>query len=497
MKKFFYYALAAGMFMSGGMMSAQHLNDDINVDCQSVMVKKSPVSIQQTRAAEEPLLQLPQSEERYGWDVSSDNWMLKRTQKIMYNDKYQISDQIYNYYYDNELSDKYHYMNTYYDNGMLKAQTQLWADATSDWMNFLYYEYYYDTFDEALVSERKVFNWDGSWVFNEAGENGGLYLDIVRDDKGRLVSYQQWTSNMKVTPGVGYYYEYQEGSDAPVKMTLKTKKSKTDMTLVDAYVYENIRWIKSTPQLIHANSKVYYVFGEDENNIPESYDVYEIDPETGVRAFDRTIRYIYDEEGRVTHIYALEDGKYHCLTRFFYDQPNGGFTKFFINFKDVNENMEFDEGEEKWLDLGSKQITTNDEYGNISSIEDFDYDETANDYIVSKKSRTWDRTYLEDGTLKEYVYTYIRNGVLKNKEKFVYDDFVEQVPTGIATASDVQLKVGKGYIKAHDGTRYMISDMEGRVYRTGVVSGNVIRMDGMAKGMYVVRVNGNTVKLVL
>ena len=159
--------------------------------------------------------------------------------------------------------------------------------------------------------------------------------------------------------------------------------------------------------------------------------------------------------------------------------------------------MEFDEGEEKWLDLGSKQITTIDEYGNISSIEDFDYDESANDYIVSKKSRTWDRSYLEDGTLKEYVYTYIRNGVLKNKEKFVYDDFVEQVPTGIATASDVQLKVGKGYVKAHDGMRYMICDMEGRVYRTGVVSGNVIRLDGMAKGMYVVRVNGSTVKLVL
>ena len=471
----------------------------IGITAGFMLLQAAPSCAQQVEERRNAKVEkLPQTELRYTWE--DEQWKKKREQKYLYNEDYNIYEKYYYYYSNEKLSDCFHYTMDFNEDGTVKRETQQWKYGDEEtWYNFLYFDYFYDDVVPSFRTQKDVYIWNAGsqeWLYDDSGSNKSFFMDMERDASKRILQIQKWESPDKNLPYEGFYFEYADGSDGAVRMTMKNRNGSN--MLVDAFLYDNIVWEKTNCQYLKFSKDIYSPFDGDENNKIKSFSLYSFD-EDGNKTFMADVSFERNAEGKEKQVVInYADGTNAMIMNVYNILTNGNYDHYFFYWKDKDGNKTFDMGEEINLEEAKKTSFEYDQYGNEMCQEVFLYDSKTGGLTKSDSKISRAPQYLEDGTLKEFVYTYIMQGTVISKEKFVYDDFIEAENTGIkgVESNAALLQVRDGYVAAPDGVNYTVTDIEGRLCRSGVVSGSAISISDMPAGIYVVRAGNEAVKVI-
>ena len=385
------------------------------------------------------------------------------------------------------------------NNCKIKATTQLRFSEADDFMNNAMEYYTYDEICHDVKLSCEVNFWseeNQSWFKAENDENNtfNYYTDVQRNEAGNVLLKQFW---MDTVAGLGYYYTYDGDSNVATQITAKFLNENAE--LVEQFRWEDVTWHKSNGQYLKTSSNLFYSFTEDPENIIKHFVLYDL--KNGEKYKYAECKSEVDDQGRITSFTILDYFGTNIYTENVYDiTPEGDKTYFMTEFNDANGNGAYDEGEAIPSYLQSMTKIYCDKYHNVIKNEFLECSEETGQIDICASMTTWDYKYLEDGTITEVVETEYSYGEEKRRTKYLYEDFVDSQTTGIdeMTGSMKKLVVNNGCVNAlnMEGAEYTISDIQGRICRNGVVADSKISLLDLAEGLYIVNVDGRSVKVV-
>ena len=504
MEKNHYFSsfLAAVLFSFGLSASAQVVNPTTKtLDKSFVNYKPSVTKMAKPVVMKGVPTKLPQSASVY--NLINNDWVLVKNTTKKFNEKLLCVDEVIINYNETGIKNQSHFTYSYNANDKIEEKNhQIKKAVGADWINYKRNVSYYDDICTDVMLTNNVYDWDestGAWVRTYADMNS-FYTDVERDAAGRVNFKQAWDSEEKNNQFLGTYFTYDSETGPASKVALKAL-SKNNV-IEETHRYEDLVWHKSNEQYLKTTNNIYFMFNNDPQNMIESFTLYEI--QNGEKSKFAMVKNSYDEHDRITSIQlnmiAYDMNYIHIYD---YDFDGKGNNRFFsARWDDLNGNNSYDEGE-AYLDEISQMREFFDEYGNTVTEEYYMYNNETGKVDKLTEKRTNEITYLEDGTVKQVISTrvlYKMDGVEEEKIKYVYDEFVDQETTGVdeLTGKTSELIAYNGCVVAlnMEGAAYTVADLQGRVCLKGTVTGSKISLNSLAKGIYVVNVNGKSVKVV-
>ena len=440
------------------------------------------------------ILELPGKEEIYYFEYDGITTYLDRIFTRKYNDngKVILLQEDIKQYDDSFLKSRTSF--TYNSNDMLSGTEYEEYDNMSDvWNKTKYSEISYDETCSDVINNASYFAYDiyeGAWVpdYNEYS----FYKNIVRDEKGRVISNEDWSDKTMTMPSCGYTFEYGENDHAKkMYMTFSMQDETGSLVLKPTMLYDNIKWYRSNNQYLYWYAEdPNNIFVNDTNNLPLSYDVYYCDLDGNQTDLAASFSAEYDDQDRIIKC-VIADKTYNTTTQinYQYEGSNKNYSvKELLSWYD-DGNGTLDEGED--INRDERCIRTFDEFGNLLTEEEF-YTDSYDNSEYQSGGKKYEYVYEEGARMTEKVYSEYNeyDSVYSKLSKTIYSDFVS-THTGMAgvNSTGLEINVMNNGIILSDGssTTYRIYDMQGVVCKHG---GNTsfISTESLAKGMYVIEV---------
>lgn len=360
----------------------------------------------------------------------------------------------------------------------------------------------YDAVRNNIQIAQKVYVWDEateSWDYS-INDVANMYREVKRDDQGRVTLNQMWSNEEKFAPYIGFIFEYGETGSAN-KMIITSPAD--EGYLMQSYMFEDLVWHKSDSQYLKMSNNVYHTFTKDPLNQISSYTLYACDANGNKGEWIGSYEAKYDEQDRLVRAYIrmpydMESyQKYVCEIA--YDiNGQGSETRLEKNWVDNNDDDIYNLGEE--LISSVKMTTAFDEKGNPISEEWFNGDVSGQYYQAS--GMKYETTYTDFDAIEQRItYTFNPNlGEYEYLSKVVYSDFIDVV-AGIedikTEEGNVIVNGGEITVEGMDGNRYNVFDIQGKMIKSGVVISSKINLEGLAEGIYLVRLTSNDNSLII
>lgn len=457
---------------------AQHAElPDVNSNCVNRSI--NPVAYRDYKK------QIPQKIQDYKWE--NEEWMIQKTYVYEYNDMFKINNLYETNYYDGYVSEYVHYAFEYDDMQRISRVTECYRySSAEEWLNSQISEYTYDSMVPDFAIKEDIMEWDELcevWMRSLSSS----YTEIKRDENNRVVSKILWDSDRKKKAYKACYYEYDDETGPAVKMRIEEINENDE--LVPKLYYYNMVWEKSNCQYVDEYDNMYFVWTKDSENKIKSMTICTYDDSQNI-IYNSDIECLWDEKGRKQYIAIYSANGFNKLNSYQYDiRDNGGYDYTYSSWEDTNDNHRYDEGEEVF---NKKARTTHynfDEYGNMTCEESIDYNESAGAFDKDSYKNLTTYVYMDDGTLQEQETVKYKEGIEFKREKTVYSDFINPVPTAIDDTYDNEEIFA-------NGMPYAVYDMNGTVCRQGTVTDAGIRLEELPHGVYVVRSGSHAIKMV-
>lgn len=441
--------------------------------------------------------QVPQTEALYKWE--NDDWVIQKMYNTEYNDLYQMIHYYIHNYYEGDLLETYHYEYEYGNDGNIKTYIEQYKPSYEfDYVNMFRYELKYDDVCKDYLISQNEYEWEPNseeWCPNTTGYT--YYIEIKRDAANRVTSRTYWDSEDKNYALNAIYYEY-DSTDGPASSIIIKQMDEDSHELIPIYLYDEIKWKKSNCQYLYEKSNIYNLFDDDSNNIVKSFVLYDI-TENGDK-FKSFVSNKYENGGkeRKQKTSILSADGVNILNTYEYDfDENGSYNYYYDNWKDLNNNGVYDDGEIAKDRRSFVIMYRFDKYGNEINRSYKKFNTETKKYDIDVYTYVNKYQYFEDGTIIEYEHSYYSKGKLKTKEKTVYSNFIDYIPTSIKdTQNNIEIAVHDGYVTATDGARYQIFDIQGRLCKSGIVTSSTISLEDLSEGIYIVRVNNKNIKVI-
>lgn len=496
-------ALACGMITFGGMnVNAQKLNRQFKISDKAFVQKKNKVRNAMPQVMKEQVNEpVPCKEVIYsfydGWFKNSSSVMTYNEMNAMLTKKSEIFDMEGNMSFC--LSDVF----AYDSNGnQTEDVAQISFDEGKTWTNDQRTVTGYDIVRTDMPVMLEAYRWDSDaneWYLDEENENS-YFFELERDDNNRVVKNTRWFNSLKPFAMVSQEFVYGEDGSA-VKMLWNGLNDEYE--LVPTFIYEDMKWYKSDNQFVAIVPNVYYPFDLDRNNVVKSYKISGAAPDGTVSEFIGSYDSEFDEKGRLSYVNInFTDGSnYICDYQYDIDE-NGSFNVIEIVEGDLNgDGMVTDDEVEE-----SHMYTTRDAHGEICKEEMFVVDPATKQEIMTEGYK-YETEYDNDGLLtsvtSSYYTEYVDGGSYVYLDRREYSEYNGK-PSGI---DNVEMKNASVSINGDSmnfrnarGAHYTISDLQGKTYGHGVVRNDVVSVENLPEGMYIVKISGrninNAVKLI-
>ena len=359
---------------------------------------------------------------------------------------------------------------------------------------------HYDAVRKNIQVLQKIYKWDEAAEFWDyrVSDYANMYREVERDSQGRVTLNQLWSNEEKSTPYTGFEFEYGESGPA-LKMNIISPDDQG--YLMRSFVFEDLIWHKSDCQYLKMSQNVMHTFTKDPLNQISSFTIYTCNSDGNKADWAGNYEASYDENDRIVRVnirmpYDMgADQKY--ISQIAYDtKGNGSVVRFEKNWVDRNDNDVFDITEELLDDV--KYVYNVDEKGNPVSEEWYQGD--VNGTYVQVSGMKYETEYTDFGAIKQRI-SYTFNPETQKYEylsKAVYSDFVD-VTAGIELAeSKSVIKVMGNNVVAEgmSGEHYIVYDIQGRVMFCGIITDSNIDLSSLVKGMYIVHIGNNSLKII-
>ena len=358
----------------------------------------------------------------------------------------------------------------------------------------------YDAVRKNIQVLQKVYVWDESsesWDYRP-NDVANLFREIIRDEQGRVTNNQLWSNEERFTPYTGYEFEYGE-SGAATKMYLISPDD--DGYLLRTFLFEDLVWHKSDCQYLKMSNNVMHTFTKDPYNQISSFTIYTCNQNGDKMEWAGNYKASYDEQDRLVRAdirmpYDMgSDQKY--FSQIAYDtKGKGSVVRIEKNWVDQNDNDVYDITEQLLDDV--KYIYNVDDKGNPISEEWYQGD--VNGSYVQVSGMKYETEYTDFGAIKQRI-SYTFNPETQKYEylsKAVYSNFIDVVAGMESVACNKVIKVGANGMetKGMNGEHYIVSDVQGRIMLSGIVSGSLINLSTLSEGIYVVRIGNSCIKII-
>lgn len=476
-------AIIAGGMLTLGNADAGAQNNQSNSTFKIFLSNKSESQVKRF---------LPQTIIRQAYDLDKKEWINSGEYKC----KYEESGNLVECYekslnFDGNIDNNRYFRKYDEHNNAIEQIKQHLADDGVTYVNEQISLWEYDDVVTDYILREQLFKWDETlqdWDDYDILEN--YYTKITRDEQNRIISSEYFkVINDESVSQNRLVYEY-EGDGHANKASLyyrgKDKPSK---------VWDNIVWKESTDNCPEIYHDYVHPFMYCEGNIPLSFTYLKSDNETGelkkVLDFEAT----YNDQDRILReVIKRVKEPYFEITDYIYTDDNGSFIKY---IGECNNEQDFTDGNQV---ITEKEIRNFDDYGNTTLSETYMYDEGYEFFIAGNK---FSYKYNDDGVIVDKIYEwysperseYIYSG------RTLYSDFMELAGTDIKAVSaekDMMAEINGGtlnFINA-DGADYAVCDIMGRILMQGKVTDTKVSVNGLPNGMYIVKINNRTVKLI-
>ena len=402
------------------------------------------------------------------------------------------------FYGENNKIDSCHQEHVGYDenNNVIRNDCLFRSDLDAEWGPYVMIDYKYDDIIPHYQIEEDMKLWNENDKTWHTCYDSNYYVYIVRDEKNRMREMQGWHDKEKTMPKLGYYYFY-EKEDEPATQMILAEKHKTTGNLTYTYYYKDIVWEKSDCQYKQFNSKIYFMFEGDPDNVVKSYTIYSInndDIESLKKIGD--VVYEYGDNFRSSNVYR--EGYPIVTNLHLTDSKTGNYTHYFYYWNDNNKNGVYDDGEASYLKDAYRYVAKYNDKGYLVDMESCLFNVSTNEFDIPQSRTTKEYKMNSDYDIpEEIITTEYQEGVVMRRTKVVYSDF-NTIHNGIEDVSeDKSISLVNGVVKAVNGMDYTVTDIQGRVLRHGIVSDSEVSMNGVSKGMYIVKVGTRSIKVLV
>lgn len=497
-------ALACGMISFGGInVNAQKLNKQFKLSDKAFVQKQKKVRTAMPQIMKSVMYEpQPQKEEIYTFD--GNDWHINSSSEMTYDEfnklltkKSTIHDA------DGGVSFMLHDVFVYNENGYeIEDITKSSFDNGETWNLDGRKIADYDKIRIDVPVLFEFYMWDNSseeWYLDEENEDG-FFLEIERDEKNRVVKNTRWLNSTKPIALASHEFVY--GEEGPVT-GMKWNALNENYELTPAYIYENMDWAKTDDQLISVAPNIFYPFEIDSNNVLQGYTLYASNADGTKGNLVANYLAAYDDKDRLFYVSLnMFDGSvYQCIYSYDRDE-NGSFEMNEILQSDLNGDGEMSQDEMEMM----RMYTTVDSYGQIIKEEMFMVDPVTNE-LTQTEGYIYDLEYDENGLIlsetDSYYTDYVDNGSYVYLGKRIYSDYTT-VSTGIEKVNkgnaEVSINGNSMNFRNARGAHYTICDLQGKTYGHGIVRNDVVAVDNLPEGMYIVKISGknvnNAIKLI-
>lgn len=486
--------LACGMLSLGNVnANAQRLDKSFKLSEKSIAKKKVARTSPQIMKTSE-LIPMPQKEKIINYDIDNDLWVTSSLSTMTYDQNNLTKKE--NTLYNNDGSIYFMIRNnfTYNEDGnVLEERDESSYDEGETWSNDIKIVYAYDDIRKDCAIMREFYNWDGSlneWYMDEENEDG-YFVELTRDENKRVTKSTTWLNSEMPIALASQEFTY---SDKENPTSILWNALNEMYELEPAYVYDNIKWLKSDNQFASIAPNVYYLFEADANNVLKEYTLYTANADGTKGDVYAEFKTTFDDKNRMSTVLIdmkAEKTKYECKYTYDIDE-NGSF--------ELNDVITLDyDGDGVEDKLKGRMTTTINSHGDIIKEEMFKTDPMTG-LEMQDEGYIYDIEYDEYNLVKaitnSYFTEFVDDGSYVYLNKVEYSDYTN-LPTAINNAvkknAEVSICGNSINFKNARGAHYTICDMQGKTVARGVVTNDTVSANNLPKGMYIVKISGKNV----
>lgn len=476
-------ALIAGGMLTLGNADAGAQNNQSNSTFKTYLSKKA--ESQGSRF-------LPQTIIKQDYDIDKKEWYSYGEYKCKYEESGNLVECYENLSNFDGTIDNNRYFRKYDEhNSVIEQIKQYLADDGVTYANEQISLWEYDDVLTDYALRSQLFKWDETLQdWQDYDILGNYYRKITRDEQNRIIS-SEWFKVINDEPLLQnrLVYEYEGDGHAKKVIVYVGKEDKPYK------VWDNIVWKESTDNCPELSHDYVHPFIDYEGNIPLSFTFFKADNETGElkKVIDYEVTY-NDQDRILREVTKRVSEPYFEISDYIYTDDNGSFIK---KTGECNNEQDVTDGN---LVITEKEICNFDEYGNETLLETYVYYE-GSEFIIAGNKHSY--KYNDDGVMVDKIYEwysperseYIYSG------RTLYSDFMELAGTDIKAVSadkDMMAEINGStlnFINA-DGADYAVCDIMGRILMQGKVTDAKVSVNGLPDGMYIVKINNRTVKLI-